>query len=223
MRYSPGSPSIQAVLFDIGGVFFPWPLPDFFESWKARLGISSERFQDLLWHGSDIEAANVGAITAEEYARRCAVRLGADPGEVLALIEAAYSGEQVNLGLVAYARALRPYVRVVAVTNTWSFGRTLLQRRGIADLFDLTVSSAEVGVRKPHEHIYRVTLEQLAIAPPEAEFVDDNWENVEAARALGIHGIQFVSTKRTIAELESILAQYGVVRDLGHECMCSQQ
>jgi len=80
----------------------------------------------MLSHGPDIEAANVGAVTAEEYARRCAQRLRADQTLVRELIEAAFAGEPINAALVSYARSLRSRVRLAALTNTWSFGRTLI-------------------------------------------------------------------------------------------------
>ena len=130
-----------------------------------------------------------------------------------ALVEHAFSGEYLNDELVAYARTLRSRVRVVALTNNWSFCRTLIQRRGITELFDLIVNSAEEGVKKPHARIYQVTLERLAIAPAEAVFIDDSQENVAAARALGIRTIHFCSTRQTIAELEALLAQAGAVRE----------
>ena len=117
----------------------------------------------------------------------------------------AFAGEPLNDELAAYARTLRPRVRVAALTNNWSFGRILIRRRGIGDLFDLIVSSAEEGVKKPHARIYQITLERLAIAPTEAVFIDDSAEHVEAARDLGIHSIQFCSTQQTISELEALL------------------
>jgi hypothetical protein len=30
--------AIEAVVFDLGGVFFPWSSPDFFTRWAERLG-----------------------------------------------------------------------------------------------------------------------------------------------------------------------------------------
>ncbi|MBI3971762.1 MAG: HAD family phosphatase [Chloroflexi bacterium] len=205
---------IRAVLFDIGGVFFPWPQADFFARWAERLGIASGSFHQLLWYGPDIEAANVGAITAEEYYRRCARRMCVDQAQVRRLIEDAFAGEQLNEELAAYARrTLRSRVRVAALTNNWSFGRTLIEQRGIAELFDLIVNSAEEGVKKPHARIYHITLERLAIAPAEAVFIDDSKENVEAARALGIRSIPFVSAGQVISELEALLARCGVVRN----------
>lgn len=200
---------IRAVLFDIGGVFLPWPPAAYFAPWAEHLGITSERMHQLLWYGPDIEAANIGAITAEEYCRRCSERLRLDHVQVRTLIEDAFSGGHLDDQLTTYARTLRLRFRLAALTNTWSFGRTLMQRRGISDLFDVIVTSVEEGVTKPHERLYQIVLERLAITPAEAVFIDDSKDNVEAARALGIRSIQFCSTEQVISELETLLAQAG--------------
>ena len=194
------------MVFDIGGVFFPWPSAEFFAPWAVDLGITPERLHHLLWYGPDIDAANIGAITAEEYCRRCSERLRIDQVQVRTLIEGAFSGEHLDDQLTAYARTLRPRVRVAALTNTWSFGRTLIQRRGISDLFDLIVTSAEEGITKPNVRIYQITLGRLSIMPAAAVFIDDSKENVETARALGMRGIQFFSTEQAISEPETLLA-----------------
>lgn len=203
---------IRAVIFDIGGVFFPWPRPAFFEDWEARLGLRAGQLQPHLWHGPDVEAANIGVITAEEYSRRCAVRLGADETQVQEIIETAFGGEPMDEALVTYVGALRTRVGVAALTNTWSFGRALIERRGISALFDLVVTSAEEGIRKPDSRIYEIALKRLAIQPAEALFVDDSGENVAAARALGMHGVLFRMTATVIAEVEAILTLNGVSR-----------
>lgn len=120
-------------------------------------------------------------------------------------------GEHLNDELASYVGSLRSRIRVAALTNTWSFGRTLIERRGITDLFDLIVTSAEEGITKPHARIYEVTMERLAVTAAEAVFVDDNDENVTAARALGVQSILFHSTEQTVAELEALFAQRGIV------------
>jgi putative hydrolase of the HAD superfamily len=203
---------IRAIVFDIGGVFFPWPQPDFFAHWEEKMRIMPGTLNHVLWHGPDIEAANIGTITAEEYCRRAARRLRADQAHVRLLVEHAFSGEQLNDDLVTYARTLRSRVQVAALTNTWSFGRALLQRRAITDLFDLIVSSAEEGIKKPDARIYQIILERLAVLPAEAIFIDDSEENIEGARALGIHSIQFFSTNQIMTELERLLGAYDIRR-----------
>jgi len=88
-----------------------------------------------------------------------------------------------------------------------------IQRRGITALFDLIVTSAEEGVTKPDARIYQTMLDRLCMRPAEAVFIDDNNENVQAARAIGIRSILFVTNEQTIADLDALLVRCGSARD----------
>ena len=200
-------PSVRAVAFDLGGVLltgYEWP--PFRAEWAHRLGLAPEWLDQHMWYRPDLEAANTGAITAEEYCRRCAERLGCDAAPVQALIEEVFTGGRVDQALVEYIHALRRLgIRVGALTNNWSFIRRLLARRGLGDLFDTVVASAEEGIVNPDPSIYRITCDRLGAAPAEAAFVDDSPANVEGARAVGMHGIHFRSAEQAIAELDALL------------------
>jgi putative hydrolase of the HAD superfamily len=202
-------PAIEAILFDIGGVFFPWPPPSYFADWAARLRIAPEEFAALLWHGPDIEAANVGAISAEEYCQRGARRLNVAEAAVVACVEGAFAGT-VDETLVNHVRALhvrRPDLRFAAVSNNWSFARRLLAARGIADLFDVITISAEVGVCKPAPAIFQVALVELGVTAAQAIFVDDSVECVQAAQNLGLRTVHFRGTEPAVAALDTLLLQ----------------
>jgi epoxide hydrolase-like predicted phosphatase len=75
------------------------------------------------------------------------------------------------------------------------------------ELFDVVIDSSEVGVRKPDPRIYHLTLEHLGgLAPERALFLDDFVGNVEAARALGMHGIVVgPDHEPAMAELRALL------------------
>jgi putative hydrolase of the HAD superfamily len=197
--------SPRAVLFDLGGVLIPWPRPDYFERWAERFGVDRLRVRELLFHSADVEAANLGAITAEEYCRRCSGRVAVSEEHILELLAGAFGGEGLNEPLVSYARALGSRVRVGALTNNWSFARSILARRGIVDLFEVIVNSAEEGVQKPDRRIYQIALERLGLPASDVVFVDDREENVVAARVMGMLGVQFLTTEQTIAELDRLL------------------
>jgi putative hydrolase of the HAD superfamily len=52
--------------------------------------------------------------------------------------------------------------------------------------------SYEIGSRKPNVAIYRHLLDNLGIEGSQCLFIDDLAKNVEAARAAGIHALQFI-------------------------------
>jgi epoxide hydrolase-like predicted phosphatase len=56
-------------------------------------------------------------------------------------------------------------------------------------LFDDIVDSHEVGLRKPNAEIYHLALDRLGAAAERTAFLDDMLVNVNAARAVGMHGV----------------------------------
>ena len=67
--------------------------------------------------------------------------------------------------------------------------------------FDGIVVSGEERLLKPDPRLFRCLLERYDIAPGRAVFIDDNRHNVDAAVALGVHGIQFHSPAQLRDEL----------------------
>jgi HAD superfamily hydrolase (TIGR01509 family) len=61
---------------------------------------------------------------------------------------------------------------------------------GVNELFEVAISSHEVGVCKPDLRIYHVALDRLGVAPDAVMFFDDVAVNVIAAKRLGIHAFQ---------------------------------
>ena len=59
------------------------------------------------------------------------------------------------------------------------------------EMCDEIVDSSHVGMRKPERAIYELTCTRMGIAPDEAVFVDDNADNIAAARAFGMEAVHF--------------------------------
>lgn len=64
-------------------------------------------------------------------------------------------------------------------------------------------------MRKPERAIYALICDRMQIEPPESVFLDDNAENIAAARAFGMEAVHFVHPPDALAELEQILARRG--------------
>lgn len=65
---------------------------------------------------------------------------------------------------------------------------------------DIVVSGTEKLV-KPDPAIYHLALNRFGLKPDEALFVDDRQDNVDAAAAVGMHGVLFTDTATLRAEL----------------------
>jgi 2-haloacid dehalogenase len=95
--------------------------------------------------------------------------------------------------------------RLYGLTN-WSHETFPLARARYPffDWFDGIVVSGVEGLIKPDTRLYVRLLERYDIDPTRAVFIDDNPHNVQAAVALGIHGIHFRSPPELRDELEAL-------------------
>jgi hypothetical protein len=90
------------------------------------------------------------------------------------------------------------------------------EREDIKDLFDVFVSSAHVGMRKPEKRIYDFALEEvrrigktrdIEIEAGDVVFLDDIGENLKRARQCGMRTIKVTLGKSEVAlaELENVV------------------
>jgi putative hydrolase of the HAD superfamily len=196
----------RALVLDIGGVFYlDRPDDAFWTRWGARTGTNGAHLKAGVWHGPDIEATNAGRLHRDAYFARTAARLGISPAHAEAMIREAFAGG-MNTALAEHVRGLRARGAAVhALTNNWSLERELKARPEFDGLFDLVVSSCEVGCAKPGADIYRLALERFGRTADEIVFVDDTPACVETARMLGIRTVHFQTTDQAIREIETLL------------------
>jgi epoxide hydrolase-like predicted phosphatase len=95
--------------------------------------------------------------------------------------------------------------------NVKEFGEHWRTMFPLEELFEEVVDSSHVGMRKPERGIYELTCSRMGIEPGEAVFIDDNLDNVEAARAYGMEAVHFGENPwDALAEIEAILGRRGV-------------
>jgi glucose-1-phosphatase len=70
--------------------------------------------------------------------------------------------------------------------------------------FPTRIYSCSVGASKPNPLIYREALRALKVQAQEAVYIDDIGAYVEAAKRLGMAGIQFQSTAQLTSDLKSL-------------------
>jgi putative hydrolase of the HAD superfamily len=94
--------------------------------------------------------------------------------------------------------------------NVKEFGDHWRTMFPLEELFEEVVDSSHVGMRKPERAIYELTCTRMGIEPGEAVFVDDNPDNVQAARAYGMETVHFGENPwDALAEIDAILVKRG--------------
>jgi 2-haloacid dehalogenase len=92
-----------------------------------------------------------------------------------------------------------------ALTNmeTWTYPARR-ERYPFLTWFDGTLVSAFEGVAKPDPRVFQLLLERFGLDPPSTLFIDDSQKNVEAARSVGLHAIEFESPEDLRRRLEDL-------------------
>jgi putative hydrolase of the HAD superfamily len=113
--------------------------------------------------------------------------------------------------VLSWARDLRSAgLRTGILSNLpRTLGERLRTEPGFLEHFDQVTFSYELGFIKPEAPIYQHAIEGLGVKPAEALFLDDRPENVEGARAAGIHAEVFSSWEDF---LERDCLRYGLPR-----------
>ena len=198
--------SLRAVYIDLGGVLVRTEFQAPRQHLAERFGMEYEDILRIVFEGESSRRASIGESTEDEHWADVARRLHLPASDVEGVRKEFFAGDVIDRNLVDFLRGLRETLKVGLISNAWSGLRPWIVSHNFEDAFDVMVISAEVGIMKPDPRIFQYALEQLDVAPAEAVFVDDFIENVEGARAFGMHAIHFTTPRQTIGELKKLLA-----------------
>jgi len=197
---------MRAVIFDMGGVLLRSETESGRRKWEARLGLQEGELARIVFGSAVSARASVGKASESDVWKHVAETFALDNAQLHELITDFWSGDWIDQTLVQFIRDLRPRYKTGILSNAWLGARAVItQEFGLGSTVDIIVISAEEGVQKPDARIYRIAAERLGVSPEEVVFVDDMAENVEAARAIGMRGIQFKNTAQVIAEVKKYL------------------
>lgn len=191
-------PLIRAVLFDFGLVLSGPPDPVAQRRMETILNTTDSRLRSAYWrHREDYD---LGILTGPSFWRTVGSDLGhpLTPDELEQLLEADIDlWTQPNQPIIDWAVALQSTGTLTGILS--NMGDAM--EHGIAARFPWVANfshrtySHRLGIAKPDARIYRHAIAGLGVPAEEILFLDDRPENVEAARALRIHAIQYSSQK----------------------------
>jgi epoxide hydrolase-like predicted phosphatase len=200
----PGAPAYAAVLFDFGGVLTTsvW---DSFAAFCRSEDLDPDAIKNLFRTDpealKDLRGLETGELSESDFEATFGKRLGLENPD--GLIDSMFTGMKPVEPMVDAVRQIRASELLTGlVSNSWSTGH--YDRKLLAELFDVVVISAEVGLHKPQPEIYLLATERLEVEPAECIFVDDLKENCEGAEAVGMTAIRHRDAQETIARLTEL-------------------
>ena len=107
-------------------------------------------------------------------------------------------------GMLALVKELARRYRLVLLSNVDAYyWKAVCTGYEELSAFGDMLLSFELGIAKPEAEAFRLACKAAGCQPEKCFFVDDKLENVEAARAQGIHGHHFGAVTALRADLES--------------------
>ncbi|GAA2423931.1 hypothetical protein GCM10010191_40100 [Actinomadura vinacea] len=206
--------TVKAVITDWGGVLTS-PLKESIGVWLAADRIDADRYRTVMraWIAEAYKGAGAnpvhgledGTLAPAEFERLLAAELrtvdgGAVPAEgLIRRMFGAFAPVEPMYAALRTARAAG--IRTALLSNSWGND---YPREVFAELFDAVVISAEVGMRKPDERIFRHTVGLVGLPAEQCVFIDDVEHNVTAARAVGMKAIHHTAADATLVELRAL-------------------
>ncbi len=197
----------RALIWDMGGVLVRNMDPSIRGRLGAPYGLTYMDMENLFFGNEVALKASIGQATEADAWVFVQQKLNIPVEKMPKFIEDFFSCDKFDEDLYAFTMQLKPRIRIGLLSNAYPETRASLARRfpHFYDMFDATVFSAEEKMAKPDPQIYRLMLERLGVEAETAVFVDDFIENVEGARAVGMHAIHFRNSQQVRDELKELI------------------
>jgi len=185
--------TIKSVVFDFGNVICFPPAEEKIARAAADAGLPVDRFLSAMWKD---RLPYDGGISPREYWRGVAAH--ASTGFDDSLIERMVGHEigfwnTFDSRVLSWIQRLRAAGYTVGILSNLPhpIAQSLRNTPGFLEHFDHVTFSCDLKLFKPQSAIYEHSFRGLKVAPEETLFIDDKIENVEGARASGMHAELF--------------------------------
>lgn len=197
--------NMENIIFDVGNVLVQF-------SWEAYLkdfGFPKEKYEkiaDATFRSNTWNERDRGLQSEEEYVAQMvekAPEYEEDIREVMRRSDETILPMEYAETWVKYLKNQGYHLYILSNYSENMLEKTRPQMTFLKHM-DGIIFSCDVKQIKPEADIYRTLLERFGLNPEKSVFIDDRDDNCEAARAQGIHAIEFKSFKQAVAELEKL-------------------
>lgn len=186
--------NINTLIFDLGGVIVDLDLERTLKEFVNLSGLPEKDVVDIYVRHPAFQAYETGKIGEETF--RDAIREMFNVHSTDAEINRCWNA--MLLGIpdrkLDMLTRLKKHFTTIALSNTNSIhlsylNEVILKGQRLGDYFHHAHYSHELGLRKPDPAIYEVVLQKHQLSPEKAFFLDDNADNIAAAKGVGMQAV----------------------------------
>ncbi len=195
--------TIRALFWDVGGVLLAnaWDHEERDQAVEKFL-LSKTEFEAR--HQELVPKFEEGRLTLDEYLDR-----------VIFFQTRTFSREEFKQYLFSLSKPKPQSLELARVLSSKYFMGTInnesrelneyrIRTFGLAESFDVFISSCYVGLRKPDERIYKLALDLTQHTPQECCFVDDRPGNIDAAQKVGFSTVLMKDPQQLRRDLQAL-------------------
>lgn len=200
-------PKIEAVIFDLGGVLVDWN-PEYLYA-----KIFKNDAKKMAWFLNSVctPAWNMEQDAGRTFKEGAEILIPEFPEyepEIRSFFERweeMLKSEKKDTVLILNILSELNKVKLYALTNWSAETFPIAQRRfDFLKHFEGIVVSGEEKTRKPFSKIYEITLDRYGLSAENCLFIDDSFENIEAAKLLGFNTVHFTDASQLNKELKGL-------------------
>jgi HAD superfamily hydrolase (TIGR01509 family) len=199
---------IKAIVLDIGGVLVRTEDRTFRDKLEEQYNLQIGESDKLVFESKAAQASTIGKAERNEIWEHVANELSLSKEELGEFQTQFWAGDKLDQEIVRFLHDLSSFYITALLSNAWlGHRRTLDEEFDIIEgqTADVILLSSELGVSKPDPRIYAILADTTNCIYNEILFVDDFIENIEAAKALGIHTIHYQPGMNLINAIKSRL------------------
>ncbi len=193
---------IKAVIFDIGGVVIKFSNAEYYRYLSGESGVGNRRVRDII-EDRELPLLECGKIGIDKFNKYVASALKISMDKVR-WFEYFKETMEIDADVLELVGILHEDYITAYMTNIdasrYKYTVRILDR----DKFDYRFTSFGIGIRKPSAGIYTNALKRMRVKPEETVFIDNQEDNIDGARKLGINAIHFVGRRALDEELAKL-------------------
>lgn len=199
--------SNKAIIFDLGGVMVDWNPTLIAQNFSTDKILQQAIIEELFEHSRWIDF-DQGNISEKNIVQQASHELKLSIMQTESLIKQAKQSLHVKQCSVALLKkAKRIGLTTLCLSNvSYEWFDFLYNKHEFFKLFDGKVISAEEGISKPNPDIYRRIIKRYKIDTQHTLFIDDNLDNTQIAKNLGIQAITFDGSQQQLNAISEFIS-----------------